>query len=189
VAQAVQRVLAVAFGNKLCWFESHYRHISLYGPGSWTCASSSLQKQTMLVRVPYCRCSAAVTMVRMRAQFVDSVTRHWHNLQTFEQFLRIVLCLLFKKIENSAARKNPITTFGWEQFDHPHYSPDLAPGDCHLFLHLKFFVAGPWFHDDDVKAAVTCFASQAASFYDEGGQKLVQCYEKCLNNSRNYVKK
>ena len=29
VAQAVERVLAVALGNKLCWFESHYRHISL----------------------------------------------------------------------------------------------------------------------------------------------------------------
>ena len=41
----------------------------------------------------YCRCSAAVTTVRMRAQFVDSVTRHGHNLQTFEQFLRIVLCV------------------------------------------------------------------------------------------------
>ena len=41
----------------------------------------------------YCRCSAAVTMVRMRAQFVDSVTRHGHNLQTFEQFSRIVLCV------------------------------------------------------------------------------------------------
>jgi len=34
VAQAVQRVLAVAFGNKLCWFESHDRHISLCSPGS-----------------------------------------------------------------------------------------------------------------------------------------------------------
>jgi len=29
VAQAAERVLAPAFGNKLCWFESHYRHISL----------------------------------------------------------------------------------------------------------------------------------------------------------------
>jgi len=27
VAQEVESVLAVAFGNKLCWFESHYRHI------------------------------------------------------------------------------------------------------------------------------------------------------------------
>jgi len=29
VAQAVERVLALAFGNELCWFGSHYRHISL----------------------------------------------------------------------------------------------------------------------------------------------------------------
>ena len=34
VAQPVERVLATAFGNKLCWFESHYRHISLCSPGS-----------------------------------------------------------------------------------------------------------------------------------------------------------
>ena len=34
VAQAVERVLAVAFGKKLCWFESHYQHISLCSPGS-----------------------------------------------------------------------------------------------------------------------------------------------------------
>ena len=41
----------------------------------------------------YCHCSAAVTMVRMRAEFVDSVARHGQNLQTFEQCLRIVLCV------------------------------------------------------------------------------------------------
>ena len=34
VAQPVERVLATAFGNKLCWFESHYRHISLGSPAS-----------------------------------------------------------------------------------------------------------------------------------------------------------
>jgi hypothetical protein len=45
-----------------------------------------------------------------------------------------------------------------------------------LFLHLKSFLAGRRFHDDnEVKEAVTkCFASQAASFYNEGIQKLVQ---------------
>jgi hypothetical protein len=41
----------------------------------------------------YCLCSAAVTMVRMRAELVDSVARHGWNLQTFEQCLRIVLCV------------------------------------------------------------------------------------------------
>jgi len=34
VAQAVEHMLAVAFGNELCWIESHYRHISLCSLGS-----------------------------------------------------------------------------------------------------------------------------------------------------------
>ena len=34
VAPAVEHVLSVAFGKKLCWFESHYRHISFRTPGS-----------------------------------------------------------------------------------------------------------------------------------------------------------
>ena len=40
----------------------------------------------------------------------------------------------------------------------------------------------------EVKETVTTyFASQAASFYNEGIQKLVQRYDKCLNNGGNYV--
>jgi len=42
----------------------------------------------------------------------------------------------------AAATQNPITTFRWEQFNHPPYSQDLAPSDFHLFLHLKSFLAG-----------------------------------------------
>ena len=91
----------------------------------------------------------------------------------------------------AAATQNLITTFGWEQFDHPPYSPDLAPSYFHLFLHLKSFLAGRRFHDDnEVKEAVTTsFTSQAASFYDEGIQKLVPRYDKCLNNGGKYVEK
>jgi hypothetical protein len=60
-----------------------------------------------------------------------------------------------------------------------------------LFLHLKSFLAGRRFHDgNEVKGAVTtCFASQAASFYDERIQKLVQRYDKYLNNGGKYVEK
>jgi hypothetical protein len=59
-----------------------------------------------------------------------------------------------------------------------------------LFLHLKSFLAGRRFHHDKVKKAVTtCFASQAASFYNEGTQKLAQRDDKCLNNGGNYVEK
>ena len=59
-------------------------------------------------------------------------------------------------MSRGATTQNLITTFGWEQFDHPPYSPDLAPSDFHLFLHLKPFLAGRQFHDDNkVKEAVT----------------------------------
>jgi hypothetical protein len=77
--------------------------------------------------------------------------------------------------DTAAATQNLIATFGWEQFDHPPYSPDLAPSDFHVFLHLKTFLGGWWFHDDKVvkEAVNTWFASQVASFYDAGVQKLV----------------
>jgi hypothetical protein len=90
----------------------------------------------------------------------------------------------------AAATQNLIATFGWEQFDHPLYSPDLAPRDFHVFLHLKSFLGGWRFHDDKVKEAInTWFPLQMASFYDAGIQKLLPRYDKCLNNGGNYVEK
>jgi hypothetical protein len=73
----------------------------------------------------------------------------------------------------------------------PHYCPDLAPSDFNLSLHLKKFLAGQRFNnDEDVKRAVQKWlSSQAATFYDEGIDKLVSRYDKCLNNGGNYVEK
>jgi histone-lysine N-methyltransferase SETMAR len=86
--------------------------------------------------------------------------------------------------------QNLIMKFGWEQFNHAPFSPDWAPSDFHLFLHLKFFLAGRWFHNTEVKEDITtCCTSQAASFYNEGINRLVQHYDKCLNNGGNHVKK
>jgi histone-lysine N-methyltransferase SETMAR len=90
----------------------------------------------------------------------------------------------------AATTQDLITTFGWEQFYHPPYSPDLASSDFHVYLHLKTFLGGLWFRDDEVKVAVnTWFPSQAASFSDAGIQKLVAHCDKCLNNGGNCVKK
>nr|XP_042903052.1 histone-lysine N-methyltransferase SETMAR-like [Parasteatoda tepidariorum] len=42
------------------------------------------------------------------------------------------------------------TKFGSELFDHPPYSPDLAPSDFHVFLHLKKFLSsGERFGNDE----------------------------------------
>lgn len=84
-----------------------------------------------------------------------------------------------------------IASFGWEQLDHPPYSPDLAPSDYHMFLHLKKHLGGLRHNDDDaVKTTVLQWLShQAADFYEEGIQKLVVRYDKCLNIGGNYVEK
>jgi len=68
--------------------------------------------------------------------------------------------MIHDNTHSHTAMQNLITTFGWEQFDHPPYSPGLALSDFHLFLLLKSILAGQWFHDNsEVKEAITtCFA-------------------------------
>ena len=58
--------------------------------------------------------------------------------------------------------------------NHPPYSPDLAPSDFHLFLHLKKHLAGKKFDDDDEvqEEVMTWFKGLAADFYDSGIQEL-----------------
>jgi hypothetical protein len=60
-----------------------------------------------------------------------------------------------------------------------------------VFLHLKTFLGGRRFHSNNKvkEASNTWFASQAASFYDAGIQKLVPCYDRCLNDGGNNVEK
>jgi len=72
----------------------------------------------------------------------------------------------------------------------PPYSHDLAPSDFHLFLHLKKFLGGKRFDEDDLKDAVQKWlTSQVAAFYEEGIQKPLPRYDKCLNNGGKYVEK
>ena len=92
---------------------------------------------------------------------------------------------------SAAQTQDLITSFKCEQMIHHPYSPDLAPSDFHLFLHLKKFLGGKWFDDDDdLKGTVQKWlTTQAAAFYEEGIQKLVPRYDKCLNNGGEYVVK
>ena len=50
---------------------------------------------------------------------------------------------------SAAQTQDFITLFKWEQMDYLTYSPDLTPSDYHLFLHLKKFLGGKRFDDDD----------------------------------------
>ncbi|GBN61392.1 hypothetical protein AVEN_227055-1 [Araneus ventricosus] len=48
----------------------------------------------------------------------------------------------------AAATQELLNQFGWEIFDRPPYSPDLAPINFHLFLKLKEFLGGIRFRSD-----------------------------------------
>ena len=72
-------------------------------------------------------------------------------------------------------------------FDHPPYSPDLAPSD----LKMKEHLAGKRHADDEdlQHAVVDWLNSHAAVWYEEGISKLVSRYDKCLNVQGDYVEK
>jgi histone-lysine N-methyltransferase SETMAR len=75
--------------------------------------------------------------------------------------------------------------------DHPAHSPDLAPSDLHLFLHLEKHTAGQKFREDEeVKNEVTTWLlARAEEFYEIGIQNLVPRLNKCLDNVGDYVEK
>jgi histone-lysine N-methyltransferase SETMAR len=94
--------------------------------------------------------------------------------------------------QHAAARTQAmLQEFGWEVFEHPAYSPDLAPSYFHLFPKLKEFLGGRRFKsDEEVKDAVKEWLNGlAAEVYDKGIQKLVTRYDKCLNVGGIYVEK
>ncbi|GFV42157.1 histone-lysine N-methyltransferase SETMAR [Trichonephila clavipes] len=87
--------------------------------------------------------------------------------------------------------KTLLRGFGWDVFNHPPYSPDLAPSDFHLFLHLKSFLVCKHFNnDEELKENVSNWLkTQAATFYEEGIEKLVPRYDTCLQNFGSYVER
>lgn len=82
-----------------------------------------------------------------------------------------------------------VDSFRGEQFSHPLYSPDLAPKDFHLFLHLKIFLASQKFEsDDDMKGNVLQWLKlQVAEFFEASTLRLLPRHNKCLNLHGAYV--
>lgn len=81
--------------------------------------------------------------------------------------------------------------FKWQVFEHPPYSPDLAPSDYHLFPKLKETFGGVRFNStEEIEDAVTdYFKKLDASHYRLGIDKLIVRYEKCLERFGDYVEK
>jgi histone-lysine N-methyltransferase SETMAR len=60
-------------------------------------------------------------------------------------------------------------------YDHPPYSPDLAPNDYYLFTYLKNWLGSQRFNNNEelMEGVKTWLSSQAADFFDTGIQKLI----------------
>jgi len=79
------------------------------------------------------------------AAYCDTLTRLQRAIQNKSRgMLSRGVCLLH---DNARPHSAHVTTgllekFKWDILDHPPYSPDLAPGDFHLFLHPKKHLTG-----------------------------------------------
>lgn len=82
-----------------------------------------------------------------------------------------------------------IDELGWQLLQHPHYSPDLAPSDFHLFGPLKTHLGSKRFVDDeDVEREVRMWLrQQPKDFYAAGFGALIKRWDKCLNIGGDYV--
>jgi hypothetical protein len=78
-----------------------------------------------------------------------------------------------------------------EFFDHPSYSPDIAPSDGRLFSYIKCLLGSQSFKNNEelMESVKTRQNPQTADFSDTGirAQKHIPRYDKCLNSSSDYV--
>jgi hypothetical protein len=68
-------------------------------------------------------------------------------------------------------------------------SPDLAPGDYHLFTCMKKWLGSQRFNSNEelMEGVKTWLSSQAADFSDTGIQKRIPRYHKRLSFGGDYV--
>lgn len=80
---------------------------------------------------------------------------------------------------------------GFEELNHPPYSPDLAPSDYYLFRHLKKHLRGRRFADDDeLQGAVSQWLEdQSKDFYFSGISSLPTKWGRCVELKGDYIEK
>jgi len=84
-----------------------------------------------------------------------------------------------------------IAECGFQEMNHPLYSPDLAPCDYFLFRHLKKHLRGRRFSSDtDIQVDVTSWLEgQDSGFYLAGMSLLPAKWNKCIELNGGYIEK
>ena len=80
------------------------------------------------------------------------------------------------------ATQKKLAYLGFQCFDHPPYSQDLAPSDYHLFSGLKKKLKRRHFSSDTevIAAAETWLDGQPSDFFFSDLQKLEQRAKECI---------
>jgi histone-lysine N-methyltransferase SETMAR len=83
------------------------------------------------------------------------------------------------------------TLNGWELLSHPPYSPHLAHSDSHLFGPLKDHLRSHHYETDDAvqEAVQTWFRGAGTDFYRRGIFKILQRWQKYINQDGDFVEK
>lgn len=89
----------------------------------------------------------------------------------------------------SLITRQKLRELGWEVLMHPPYSPDLAPSDYHLFRSLQNSLDGKTLADK--RAAENhlkkFFADKPQKFYTDGIMKLLEKWQKIIDNNGQYI--
>ena len=101
--------------------------------------------------------------------------------------------ILWDNARPHAARAtvDKVHELGFRLLNHPPYSPDLAIADFHLFGTMKQPMRGRIFssRDEVISAANASLHNLPATFWEEGFNKLLQRYEKCVYLKGDYVER
>lgn len=94
-------------------------------------------------------------------------------------------------VHKSRVAQASLQQCGFEQLNHPPYSPDLAPSDYYLFRNLKSHLRGTRFaNDDDLKATTEAWLrDQSEDFYFKGIDSLKDKWAKCIEVQGDYIEK
>jgi hypothetical protein len=121
-----------------------------------------------------------------------TLNKLWRSIQNKRRRMLTKGVVLHDKAwPHTAARTSALMNlFNWEIFDHPPCSPDLPPNDYHLFTKIVCLATWRFHTKEELMDGVNNWLNTlAAPWFDEGLQKPVSRYDKCLNVDGNYVEK
>jgi histone-lysine N-methyltransferase SETMAR len=86
-------------------------------------------------------------------------------------------------VHKSKVAQVAIREAGFEELNHPPYSPDIAPSDFYLFSHFKRYMRGKFFEDDNelCKVVNDYFDSKTSDFYHTGVHALQDRWQRVIN--------